>query len=269
MGKGIETGKSFLEGVLSKIADPDLKARAAAVFADASVATEIGNGVEGQTEINRRLQELNTKTTEIDTRASELATTEANLTKWQTDLTDWRTVNNDDLTLGRQARAAKWDGKTPGGAAPVVATPAGGVTEDLLQSKMQELTNNLLGYDADKSELTKRHFETFKELLDIRPLLSHPKIREVGLKGVYDEVYKPKLEEYATTQAKLKEDAIRLDERTKVLASNASMPYPPVTGVSSGSPLDALKQPDGGGPIVDAAVTEYNRLQTARVGAGA
>lgn len=268
MGKGLDTGKTFWQGVLSKITDPEQRAAAEKLASNVDVMTVVGNGVEGQSEIDRRLQELTTKTKELETQATELRTRDESLTGWQQQLTDWRTTNDELVRLGKQAKDAKWDGKS--GAPALTATPTvSGVTEEALRDKMQELTNNLLGYDSDKSDLTTRHFNAFKELLDVGPLLRHPKIRDIGLRGVYDEVYKEKLAAHATAVDKAKEDAIRADERAKTLASAQAMPYVSPTGVSSGSPLDALKPADAAGPLVDQAVTEYNRLQTARVGSAA
>lgn len=275
MGKGTETGKSFLTGVLSKITDPELKAKAEAVFASAAVQTEIGNGVEGQSEIDRQLQDLRTKTTALDTQKAELDAKDGNLTKWHTDLTAWRAANNELVDIGKKAKAAGWNGTgTPPAPTPVVAKPgelpAGALTEEQLQAAITEERGNFLGFQRDQNRLMREHFEKFKEILNIEPLLTNPRVREIGLAGVYQETYKDQLKKVEDDAIAANEARIRADERQKVQASNTQIPYPSVTGSNAGSPLDALKPPvEGGGPVVDAAVTEYNRLQAVRNGAPA
>lgn len=266
MGKGIDTGTEFFKGLLSKITDPEERAAAERLAKSTVVLTEIGNGVEGQTEINRRMNELAVQAKALETKAAELKQTEDGLENWKGQLTDWRAANDELVAIGQKAKAANWDGKTT---SPDLKTAPSGMTEEQVQAKFQELTSNILGYDRDKSELQASHFAKFKELLDVGPLLANPKIREIGLKGVYAEMYKPKIDEFEKAAEKAKEDAIRLDERTKTLASHQQMPYPSVSGVNSGSPLDALEPAKGGGPLVDQATAEYTRLVAARNGASA
>ena len=71
--------------------------------------------------------------------------------------------------------------------------------------------------------------------------------------------------QYEADAQRKREDEIRADERQKTLQSQAQMPYPSPTGAGSGSPLDSLGNPSGS--VVDAAVTEYNRLQMERAAA--
>jgi hypothetical protein len=270
MGKGIETGKAYLQQVLGKITDPELKAQAEKVFASAQVQTEIGNGVEGQSEIDRRLQELTTKTTELDTKRVELDEKEGTLAKWHGDLTGWREANNALLELGKQAKAKGFNPAAPAGTPPASGEPpAGTLTEDKLKEALTAQAGDFLGFERDRQRLTREHFSKFKEILDIDPLLQHPQVRELGLAGVYALVHKEALAKLTDDTKKAEEERIRADERSKVLASNQQMPYPPVTGSNAGSPLDALKPPEGGGPLVDNAVAEYNRLQQVRNGASA
>jgi hypothetical protein len=90
MAKAAELGRTFLDGILSKISDPGLREQASRVFGDPIVLTEIGGGVAGQSEIDRQLQALRAQTEEAEARKAELDTRDAGLTAWQQQLGDWR-----------------------------------------------------------------------------------------------------------------------------------------------------------------------------------
>jgi hypothetical protein len=266
MAKGIDTGKAYLAGVLSKITDPELKGLAERVFANATVQTEIGNGVEGQSEIDRQLQDLRTKQEELTTLQATLDDRDEKLTQWHEGLNGWKATNEEYLRLGK---AAKDKGITDpakiGAPDPSKALPAGVVTEEKLTEVLQREFASLGNFAIEQNDLMRRHLDTFGSLatFDVRALLTHPKIREVGLIGVYDLVHKDALTAKATEKAAAAEATIRKDERAKTLAEQAQMPYVSPSGVASGSPLDALK-PSGTNALVDAATVEYTRLQTQR-----
>lgn len=265
MGKGLDTGKSFWQGVLGKITDPEQKAAAEKLLTNSDVMTLVGNGVEGQAEIDRRLQDLTTKTTEIETAKADLDAREDALTTWHGNLAAWRAANTELLELGKTVKAGGTlnPNPKPGSTTP----PAGTITADTLKEALQTQAGQFLGYDRDRNQIQREHFSKFKEIIDLAPLIEHPKIAELGLLGVYNLVHKDALAKFEADAKKAEEDRIRADERAKVSASMSTMPYPPVTGANAGSPLDALKPVEGTSALVDAATAEYNRLQAARASA--
>jgi len=268
MGKGLETGKTFLQGVLSKITDPGQRAAAEAVFANPVIVTEIGNGVEGQSEIDRQLQKLTTDTKALTDQKTQLDGRETSLTAWEGELKTWRTDAEDLVRLGAAAKKANWK---PGDPLPDPAKggdptklPPGVLTEEAFRAHMVDTEQAFLGFQAAQNEVQRRHFAIFGEFLDVMPLLKHPELKNVGLTGVYELIHKDALATKATEATKKREDEIRADERTKVLAANAQMPYPVVSGPGSGSPLDALSAKPLDGSVVERATAEYARLQAAR-----
>jgi hypothetical protein len=264
MGKGLDTGKSFWQGVLGKITDPEQRAAAEKLLANPDVMTLVGNGVEGQAEIDRRLQDLTAQTTTLTDQRRELEEREAALETWHGQLTSWRQANTELLELGKRAKAGGGNPTPTPNPNPAPAPGAAGLTEDKLNEALRTQAGQFLGYDRDRSQIQREHFSKFKEIVDIVPLLEHPKIAELGLVGVYNLVHKDALAKHAEDQKKAEEERIRADERAKVSASMSTMPYPPLTGVNAGSPLDALKSNEGAGPLVEQATAEYTRLVAAR-----
>jgi hypothetical protein len=257
MGKGLDTGKAFYQGLLGKITDPEQRAAAEKLLANPTFLTELGNGVEGQSEIDRQLQTLSTQREDLETKQTELSTKEQSLQTWHEELTGWYGDNKALLA------AAKTGGKTVTTPTTTVEAPKGMVTEDALRETLGTTQAAFLGFQRDQNRLQREHYGKFGEILDIEPLLLHPQIAQVGLIGAYEQLHKDRLAKHAEDAKKAAEDLIRADERTKVLQGQAQMPYPPVTGAGSGSPLDALAvgKPDS---VVDAATAHYQRLQSER-----
>jgi hypothetical protein len=263
MAKGIDTGTAFFKGLLSKITDPEQRAAAEKLLANPTVMTEIGNGVEGQAEIDRQLSALRTQNEELTTRATELEQREGGLTEWHERLAKW---HKDNKAAIEEAARLKADPNYRPNANPNPApnpAPPTGFTEEVFAEKMQGERAAFLGFSRDQNLLTRQHYAKFSEIVDLEPLLRHPKIAEVGLVGVYELVHKDRLDKWKTDTDKAAEDRIRADERQKVLESQAQMPYPPPTGAGSGSPLDALT-PGNKDSVVDAATAHYARLQAER-----
>lgn len=260
MGKGLDTGKAFYQGILGKITDPEQRAAAEKLLTNDAFLTEIGNGVEGQSEIDRTLSTLRAQKDELDARAAELTTENTRLTAWHGGLTTWFEENKEALDAAKKAN--KGGGGGGGGKEPVV----GGLTEEKLGEVIQGERAAFLGFQRDMNALTREHFTKFKEVPDLEPLLHHPEIAKVGLRGVYELVHKERLAKFTADEATAAETKIRLDERQKTLAETAQMPHMVPTGAGSGSPLDGLvtgKQDS----LVDAASAHYARLQQERAGA--
>lgn len=253
MGKGLDTGKTFLQGVRSKITDPEQLAAFDKVFTNETVLTEIGNGVEGQAEIDRQLQGLRTQQQTLEEEQAALTTVHQNQTAW------WN-QNKDALAEYKVLKAG-------GTVTPKVVTPPAapaGLTQEQLNEALATERAAYLGYDRDRQRITREHFTRFNEVVDIEPLLHDPDIARLGLVGVYEKVHKPRLEKWSADQATAAEEKIRLDERQKIQAANANLPYPVPTGVGSGSPLDALTGTGAKDSVVDAATAHYQRLQVER-----
>lgn len=264
MAKGSEAGKAFLEGVLSKITDPEEKAAAQRLLQSQTFATEIGNGVLGQSEIDRQLQDLRAKQQELDGQVADLTTKETKLDEWYQNLTTWGETNKELIALGRQAK----EGKIP---PPDLskAPAASGLTEEKLGEIIAQERSAMLGFTTESDQLRRQHFDTFGTYLDITPLLSHPEIRSVGLKGVYGLVHKDALAAKDTEKQTAHDDKIRAEERAKILASSANVPYPIGGSIHADtSPLSALKPVNGTDGLVSEAAAEYQRLQAARGAVG-
>lgn len=264
MAKGLDAGKAFLEGILSKITDPEEKAAAQRLLANQSVVTEIGNGVVGQAEIDRQLQALRTQQTDLEAQTSALSEKETKLDTWHQQLSGWGAENQELIALGKKAKAG-----TTVIPPTTTTTPPAGLTEEQFNQQIANERSAFVGFSLEQNQVQKRHFDTFGQMLDIEPLLRHPSIKDVGIKGVYELVHKDALAAKATELATAAENRIRADERAKVLASSATMPYPIQGSLTPGSPLDSLKPSAGNDGLVDAATAEYARLQAARNGAPA
>lgn len=263
--KGLAALDDFSARVLSSITDPEQRAKAeagiAAIKAVAPAAQAFGDGIAGQSEIDRQMQALTTQTQELTTRQQELDQREERLGTWHGELTNWYTENKGYIEKGKKAGAAP----TTTVVDPTkTAVPAGVLTEEQLAERFQQRDLAYLGFARDQSQITREHFAKFGEIVDLEPLLQHPSIAKIGLTGVYELVHKERLTQHETQQKAKAEEAIRLDERQKVNAANATMPYLSPTGAGSGSPLDALTvgKPDS---VADAAAAHYHRLQQERV----
>ena len=264
MAKAAELGKAFLDGVLSKITDPGLRETASRVFSDSLVLTEIGGGVAGQSEIDRQLQALRTQGEELEAKKADLDARDAGLTTWQEQLGTWREKHAAALEEWKTMKQQGGGGTPPKKVDPPAVS---GLTEEQLNERLAQERAQFLGYDRDKNQLLREHFAKFNEVPDLDVLIQHPQIASLGLKGVYELVHKDRLEKHAADAKQAYEEKIRADERQKVQASLAQMPYPSPTGAGSGSPLDALK-PTAGSALVDDAVAHYHRLQAERAAGG-
>jgi len=262
MGKGLDTGKAFFQGVLAKITDPEAKAAAEKLLSNETVLTEIGNGVEGQSEIDRQLQTLRTQKEELDTLQGQLEERKAGLESWYTDLSTWHQQNKDALEEAKQLKA---NGGKPNGK-PADEKPTAGLNPEALDERLVGERAAFLGFQRDQNLITREHFAKFNEIPDLEPLLKHPQIAHLGLLGVYELVHKDRLKAHADDQQKKHDDAIAQNAVKEFAAKQAQMPYPSPTGSGSGSPLDALTT-GAKDSVVDAATSHYNRLQAERAGA--
>ena len=252
MGKGLDTGKTFWQGVISKITDPEQRAAAERLQANQDFLTTLGNGVEGQSEIDKQLQQLSQQKSELDTRKDDLDKENTRLGTWHDSLTGWYDENKALLEAGKKVKA----NPNPNPA------PADGFTQKQFEENIANERASFLGFSRDQNLITREHFGKFSEIIDLEPLLRHPQIAQLGLVGVYELVHKDRLEKWKTDTTAAEKKKIEDEAVRKYQETQAQMPYPAPTGAGSGSPLDALTVKVE--PLVDAATAHYNRLQAER-----
>lgn len=275
--KGAAAGKAFLAGVLQKL-PAELRGEAAKLFENADLQTYVGDGTLALEDFTRQSDALRTQAADLDTRKTQLDEREDGLQNWHERLSTWYGANKTLLDSvragGGTPNPANPNPANPNPANPANPTPANpatpaAFTEAAYNDRIRGEREAFLGFQRDQNQITREHFAKFGEIVDLESLLAHPRIGDVGLVGVYELVHKDRLDKWKTDAAKAAEDKIRQDERQKVLAQQAQMPYPTPTGPGSGSPLDAIK-PSAADGLVDSAVAEYNRLQAERnAGTGA
>lgn len=246
----LQAGKSVLETVLGKL--PQDKADAArAIWNDPAAAPaleELGNAALRRADHSRALDEVKQS--------------EARLRDHQAKLDAWWTQNEAAAKLGAAALDKGW---TPEGGSPT--TPE--VPADVLRKKEFEQALNLreegqLAFYLESNRLRDQHLATFGEALNLRELVTDPRVGQLGLDGVYQARFKERLDEKATTdRTKLIEAEVqkRLGEERR---RGADRPIVPVNGQAP-SPLDALAPISDGKPgLVQDAVAEYEALVAAR-----
>lgn len=266
MAKGAAAGSAFLTGVLGTLSAEDRAKGEAALqtlqaLGGGAVVAAIGDGTLAQTEFSRLTNDLTEQRTALETLEQQLADRDAALTKYHGELTEWYAGNKELLDAGKKAKVTPNPTPTP--------IPPAGLTAEQLDERIRIEQAGFLGFQRDQNQLEREHFGRFNEFLDLDALLKHPEIRNVGLKGVYDLVYKDRLTEHATATQKAHDDKLRAEGAAAERERNAQMPYVTPTGAGSGSPLDALtgeRAPDG---LVDQAAAHYARLQAERNGARA
>jgi hypothetical protein len=151
----------------------------------------------------------------------------------------------------------------PSGAPNPQPTPPGVLTEEVFNERMQGTTAGFLGFQRDQNKITREHFAKFGEVVELEPLLTHPRIAEVGLLGVYDLVHADRLKAHQEAAVKKHDDAVAAEAVRKFQEAHAQMPYPAPNGSGSGSPLDALASNKD--QLVDEAAAHYQRLVAARL----
>jgi hypothetical protein len=252
-------GREFLAGVLAKIADPAARAQAEAAFTSAEDAVaELGAGVLRQQDYSRHMDALKTKETEV--------------TNWHSQLTSWHVEQQDRVNQAlADAEAAKAAAgiRSPASPAAPPASPAPvGLTKEDLQKELDAFGNLALGVMSITNRLTAQHMKEFGEVLDPQVLLTHPKSREIGLDGVYREVFKEQLAKKAADAEALRVKAIQEAAVADYRSKHPNLPYP-VSAQVQPSTLDALESGQVSDPSkfsVDAAVNEYHALVAQKLG---
>ena len=262
MAKGAVAGSTFLAGVLGTLAPEEREKgeealRTLQALGGGAVVAAIGDGTLAQTEFSRLTNELAEQRTALDTLEQQITDRDAALTKYHQDLTEWYASNKELLEAGKKAKVTPTPPPTP----PV------GLTAEQLDERIRIEQAGFLGFQRDQNQLEREHFGRFTEILDLDALLRHPAIKDVGLKGVYDLVYKDRLTEHAAAAQKAHDDKLRAEGAQAERERNAQMPYVTPTGAGSGSPLDGLSGGGAQDSLVDQASQHYARLQAERNGA--
>lgn len=262
MANNAELGKTFLEQVFGKLPEgAQAKARELLSSPEMQAAYEtVGSRVSPLDEERRRLETLQ----------NQLNTREQKLNDWHGRLDGWakdketqyaereRKLNEREANPNPNANAA------PNGTTPPGNQPGGTMTRDDIANVVSEIVAPREGafvqYVADATNFSAFHLKNFNETLDVAAIVKHPDIGKIGFRGVYEQLHKEKLDQMHAAADKAKEDAIRADERAKVLAGahTTELPYP----VGEGSPLDALNLEPGKRPTGDpvAATRMYEQL---------
>jgi hypothetical protein len=258
-----ELGERFVQELLSKLPEA---ARAGALTAltspDATAALEFAGS---------RMQLVN----DAAERQAALEQKETRLTAWHGQLDTWRRNKEAEFTQ-REAELGTRK-PTDGGNQP----PAGGAPEGTMTAEqIADITEKVLAarepayvaYVAEATQLGAFHLRNFNQELDVMSLIQHPKVRELGLKGVYELVHQEQLTKLKADQAAAERNKLETEIRTKVeqefrdKAAGTELPYP----LGEGSPLDFLSMPADKRPTGDpaAAARAYEQLVTSGQGRG-
>lgn len=265
MSKAVEAGKTFLAGVLAKIADEGIRAQVQAAFenpASSEALVVIGAGALAQADINRGYADLQAKAEAVNADFNNLkAWHEEN--KLKLDGYDALKAENDRL---------KGTPPTTPVPAPV---PPNAVTQEQLAEIMRREQMAAANFLALQNAISLQHMQMFGEVIDTRELLADPKLgsqlpdgRIYGLKDAYQTKYSTQLTEKQKVDEQARIDKLVADGvAEKMKGISAQAPYP-IKGGADSSPLSALDQkPDPAAqtvPLVDQAAAHYARLQEAR-----
>lgn len=232
-----EAGQAFLQEILSKIPEDRRADVVATMEAVPELVDYVGEGALRQSDYSRHLDAVKA------------------IEKQQT---EWWNANKEFAEVGQKAKAAGFDPTktgTPG--APALQTPS--LPDDVL--RRDELDQREVGYAALTTWMTTtgmKHFQDFGEVVDFAALMQDPRVKQIGLRGVYEAVTAPKYQEkqqaaQAAEVARQVEAGIA--ERLKTLHN----PNAPTGPAPKGSPLDVLVPIDTKGAGIDEMVDAYNQ----------
>jgi hypothetical protein len=240
--------------------DPTVRAARAEELGEAGLVT-LGNNVLRQDEFSRSMNELGSKKAEAD-----------GLYQSNKDWFDQKQKDLEELdALRKQVAAGTGNGHgTTGTGTTGTTTPPVGITKEELDRTLALTEQGAVAFFTDLNSLSLQHFQQFGEVLDTTKLITDKRVQQIGLRGVYADQHKEQLDARAQKSRQDAEDKIRLDERQKVLAAQASSQHPyPIRGNEPGT-LDALEAARTGSTpqpkSVDDLVNEYARLNAGRAG---
>jgi hypothetical protein len=238
MSNRAEVGSAFLADVLSRIPDDRRSAVQSVIDTSPELAQLIGEGVLRQQDYSSYMDRLK---------------------QVETQQTQWWQENQSLAEAGRKAKDAGFDPAKP------VTTPA--LPEDVVRRGDVERTEAAHAeFSLTLATLASKHLHEFGEPVDFLEIARDPRVKQIGLLGVYEATVAPKRE--AKVKAKLDEEVkLRVEEGVRERMKQVGDPrFPTSRAIEPGSPLDVL-EPQQGGPGVDDFVNEYQRLVTEGAGA--
>lgn len=243
MAGRIDAGKAFIDELLTRIPEDQRAAvQAGLEAAGEDVYAFAGDGALRLQDYSRNLNGV--KATE----------------KQQT---EWWEANQ---ALVAAAKAAGIDPTKP---APVVRDTVGLSREDIskLIDEREAGVGNFVGHTL---RLGLSHFKEFGEELDVPKLMQDPQLKELGLLGVYEKTYGPKIAEKKAAAAEAATEAEVQRRVAEARRADANKPLHLRDPGLAGSPLDALTDgtPGGSDPVVDEATAFYENLRAQRYSAG-
>lgn len=252
MSKALESGKSFLSGVLAKLPE-DLRNKPLSEILAATEASEfltsVGDGALARSDYSRYMDDLKKKE-------------EAVLADHQK-LTDWWNGHQDyDQIKAERDRLKAGGGAPPADGGDPPADPKY-IDVETFNKIMQETQQSAVAYMNTAVHLTTKHLHQFGEVIDPNELVQLANQKRVTILDAYQQKYGEKIE---AAQKKAEEDRINKlveDRVAEERRKHPEMPFP--LRNQSPSVLDSLTPDRNPAEFsVDAAVAEYNRLQSAR-----
>jgi hypothetical protein len=260
MTKALDTGRSFLAGVLAKIPE-SARAQVEAVFqspdAEAAV-TLLGDGVLARTDYSKNMDEI--------------AQQRQELTAKFTELNDWYAVNQPALEEYKVLKAQQ--GQPPSPPPPPTAPPQSLTAADITKIVEQTLGSreqDYVGLLAFTNTMVGRHYATFGEALDVNELVANPKVgrpiaghpgRVYSLQDAYNEKYGERV------QAKQQEaEAARINKlvEERLVEERKKFPQQVFPIRQEIAPIDTVLTKDGSAAhTLDSAVSLYEQLQANR-----
>ena len=251
MSKALETGKSFLSGVLAKLPEGLRNKSLTEILAATEASdflTTVGDSTLARSDYSRFMDELKAKE-------------EAVLADHQK-LTDWWNGHQDYDQIKAERDRLKAGGVTP----PVDDPPTDDkkfVDLETFNKVMQETQQSAVAYMNTAVHLTTKHLHQFGEVIDPNDLVQLANQKRISIVDAYQQKYGERL---TAAAAKAEEDRINKlveDRVAEERRKHPEMPYP--LRNQSPSVLDSMT-PDRNPAefTVDAAVAEYNRLQASR-----
>ncbi len=142
-----------------------------------------------------------------------------------------------------------------------------------LDTRIGTLEREALGAITEFNTLSLQHYQQFGEVLDLNKLMADKRVQQIGLRGVYQDLYKEPIKAKADAAQAARDEAIREEgrkaERERI--AGAQHPYP-VSG-NEPSALDAIEAARGGKQVavstVDDMAAAYHRLSETRAGTAA
>jgi len=249
MSKAVETGRSFLQGVLAKLPESlrDSFKQAIESPEAAEALTVVGDGVLARSDYSRSMDAIREQQAAIQADY-------AALTQWYENN---KTALQEAQTLRTASPAAA---PTPAPVAPSAPTPP---ADTGWQQALREAEQGAVRFASVAGKLQFQHFRDFNEVLDVEELVQDALAKRVSVPDAYQARYGDRLREKAAQAEQVRIDKLVADRLAEERKKDAGQPFP-LRQVAP-SVLDVLEDPSRAQKHdLDAAVAEYERLQLSR-----